>query len=129
SGENNGFIRSKKQCQIQKILYTGEGQKSCMMRLNENLLGGGVCINTPTDINNKQGNKENNRGESLWNNDSIKLARLSLMDVIEGNNSEREGIRREQEGIRERIVDEEEESESSSGENIGFRGKRGQDGA
>ncbi|KAA6357185.1 MAG: hypothetical protein EZS28_047288, partial [Streblomastix strix] len=49
--------------------------------------------------------------------------------VIKGNNSERKGERREREGIGDWIEDEEEESKSSSGEDVGFRGKRGQDGA
>ncbi|KAA6366853.1 MAG: hypothetical protein EZS28_037620 [Streblomastix strix] len=124
SWDNSGFMCSKKQRQTQEILQIGEGQKSERMILNESLLGGGVCINTPTDTNNKQSNKENSRGESSRNNDSSKLARISLVDVIEGNNSEREGIGREREGIRDGIEDEEEESESSSGEDIGFRGKR-----
>ncbi|KAA6360900.1 MAG: hypothetical protein EZS28_043574 [Streblomastix strix] len=58
----------------QEILYIGEGKKSERMRFNESLLGGGVCINTSTDTNNKQGIKENNRGQSLRNNDSTTFA-------------------------------------------------------
>ncbi|KAA6347400.1 MAG: hypothetical protein EZS28_052031, partial [Streblomastix strix] len=52
-----------------------------------------------------------------------------MVDGFERNNGQGEGIRREREGIRNGIEDEEEESESSSGEDVGFRGKRGQDGA
>ncbi|KAA6377773.1 MAG: hypothetical protein EZS28_026697 [Streblomastix strix] len=44
SWNNSGFIRSKKQRQIQEILYIEEGQKSERMRLNENLLGGGGFV-------------------------------------------------------------------------------------
>ncbi|KAA6382843.1 MAG: hypothetical protein EZS28_021626, partial [Streblomastix strix] len=99
------------------------------MRFNESPLGGGVCINTSTNINNIQDNKENNRGESLRNNDSTTFARVSLVDITKGDNSEREGVGRKREGVRDGIEDVEEESESSSGEDIGFRGKRGQDGA
>ncbi|KAA6353834.1 MAG: hypothetical protein EZS28_050639 [Streblomastix strix] len=94
------------------------------MRFDENLLGGRVCTNSPTDTDNKQDNKENNRGENLKNNDSILLAGVGLMDTVKGNNSAREAVGSEREGIRDRIEDEEEESESSSGEDIGFRGKR-----
>ncbi|KAA6395020.1 MAG: hypothetical protein EZS28_009453 [Streblomastix strix] len=95
SRNNSGFIRSKKQCQTQEILYVGEGQKSEKMRLDKSHLGEGARINTPTDTNNSQGNKENNRGESLRNNDSTMLARVSLVDTAKGNNSEREGVGRE----------------------------------
>ncbi|KAA6387403.1 MAG: hypothetical protein EZS28_017072 [Streblomastix strix] len=38
SKDNSGFIRSKKQCQTQEIIYIGEGQKSRKMRFNENLM-------------------------------------------------------------------------------------------
>ncbi|KAA6399187.1 MAG: hypothetical protein EZS28_005294 [Streblomastix strix] len=64
SGNNSGFIRCKEQCQTQEILYFWQGQKSRRMRYNESLLGGGVCINIPTDTNNKQSNKENIKGDS-----------------------------------------------------------------
>ncbi|KAA6371961.1 MAG: hypothetical protein EZS28_032512 [Streblomastix strix] len=124
SGNNSGSIRSKEQCQTQEILYFGQGQKSGRMRFNEGLLGGRVCINTPTDTNNRQSSKENSRGESSRNNDSTALARVALVDAVKGNSNERKGSGREREGIGDGIEDEEEESESSSGEDIGFRGKR-----
>ncbi|KAA6373723.1 MAG: hypothetical protein EZS28_030750 [Streblomastix strix] len=129
SGNNSGSICSKKQCQTQEILYIRQGQEGGRMRFNENLLGGGICINTPTDTNNRQSNKENSRGESIGNNDSTPLARIALVDAVKGDSSERKRDRREREGIGDGIEDEEEESESSSGEDVGFRGKRGQDGA
>ncbi|KAA6369041.1 MAG: hypothetical protein EZS28_035432 [Streblomastix strix] len=129
SWDNSGFIRSKEQCKTQEILYIGQRQESGRTRFNESLLGGGVCFDTPTNTDNKQSYKENNRRESVRDNDSTKLARLNMVDRVERNNGEGEGTRREREGIRDGIEDEEEESESSSGEDIGFRGKRGQDGA
>ncbi|KAA6401173.1 MAG: hypothetical protein EZS28_003300 [Streblomastix strix] len=68
-------------------------------------------------------------GESLRNNDSTMLAWVGLVDIVIGNNSERDGIGRKREGIGDGIEDQEEESESLSGEDISFRGKQGQDGA
>ncbi|KAA6379739.1 MAG: hypothetical protein EZS28_024734 [Streblomastix strix] len=129
SGNNSGSIRSKEQCQTQEVLYIRQGQKSGRMRFNESLLGGGVCINTPTDTNVQQSNKENSRGESSGNSNSTPLARIALVDAVKGDSSERERSRREREGFGDGIEDEEEESESSSGEDVGFRGKREQDGA
>ncbi|KAA6369307.1 MAG: hypothetical protein EZS28_035166, partial [Streblomastix strix] len=129
SGNNSGSIYSKEQCQTQEIQYVGQGQKSGRMRFNEGFLGGGVCINTPTDTNGEQSNKENSRGESSGNSNSTPLARIALVDAVKGDSSERERSRREREGFGDGSEDEEEESESSSGEDVGFRGKRGQDGA
>ncbi|KAA6403774.1 MAG: hypothetical protein EZS28_000699 [Streblomastix strix] len=73
--------------------------------------------------------KENNSGQSIRGNDSILLARVYFVDISKGNNSKREGIGRGREGVGDEIEDEEDKPESSSQEDIGFRGKRGQDGA
>ncbi|KAA6343099.1 MAG: hypothetical protein EZS28_052334, partial [Streblomastix strix] len=75
------------------------------------------------------GNKVNNRRESLGSNDSTKLARVSLVDAAKENNSEREGVGRKREGVRDGTECEEQESESFSGKDVGFKSKRGQDGA
>ncbi|KAA6365582.1 MAG: hypothetical protein EZS28_038892 [Streblomastix strix] len=91
SGNNSGFVRNKEQRQTQEILYFEQGQKSGRMRFNENLMGRNVCIDTLTDTNNRQSNKENSRGESPRNNDSTALARVALVDAAKENNSERKG--------------------------------------
>ncbi|KAA6391809.1 MAG: hypothetical protein EZS28_012667 [Streblomastix strix] len=129
SGNNSGSIRSKEQCKTQEVLYIRQGQKSGRMRFNENFLGGEVCINTPTDTNGEQSNKENSRGESSRNSNSTTLARIVLVDTVKGDSSERERSGRERKGFRDGSEDEKEESESFSGEDVGFRDKRGQDGA
>ncbi|KAA6352903.1 MAG: hypothetical protein EZS28_051570 [Streblomastix strix] len=128
SRDISGIIRSKKYCQTQEILYLVEGQKGEGRDSMKIPLEGGVHTDTPTGTNNQQSNKKNNRGESLKKNDSTILAGVRLMDIIKGNKYEREGIGREREGIRDGTEDEEEKSESSSEEDISFRGKRGQDG-
>ncbi|KAA6356516.1 MAG: hypothetical protein EZS28_047957, partial [Streblomastix strix] len=120
SRDNIGFIRSKKQCQTQEILYIGEGQKSGKTRFNENLQRGRICINIPANTNNKQNRKENNRGERLRNNYSTLLAVVDLVDAVKGNNSEREGVGRKREGVRDGIEDEKEESVSSSRDDMAF---------
>lgn len=57
------------------------------------------------------------------------MAAVSLEDIVKGNNNKRESVGREWEGISDGIEDEDEQAESSSGEEIVFRGKRGYNGS
>ncbi|KAA6398567.1 MAG: hypothetical protein EZS28_005905 [Streblomastix strix] len=92
SRDNSGFTRNKKQCQTQEILYISKEQRRGRTRIYENFLGGRVSIIMSSNFINQKSSKENNGGKSLRNNNSTMLAGVSLVDIVRGNNGEREGV-------------------------------------